>query len=107
MTEPSGRPKARAGGPRRRQRRPAADDARYRHALEVFQQFIRECQACQAEVPQDWQYCAHCGERLATSCPRCKNPLPPSGGRFCPHCGLEIPQESPAERQSPAQERAP
>jgi predicted amidophosphoribosyltransferase len=91
MTEPS-----RRAGTRRPRRRTATDDAaRYRHALEVFQRFVRECQACQAEVPQDWQYCAHCGQRLATSCPSCGNPLPPSGGRFCPHCGLEIPQEMP------------
>jgi predicted amidophosphoribosyltransferase len=99
MTEPSrraeARPDRRPPG-RRPRRRPAAhDEARYQHALKVFQQFVRECQACQAEVPQDWQYCAHCGQRLATSCPRCGNPLPPSGGRFCPHCGLEIPQETP------------
>jgi len=91
MTEPSSR--ARASRPRRR--RTADAETRYRRALEVFQQFVRECQACQTDVPQDWQYCAHCGERLATSCPRCGNPLPPSGGRFCPHCGLEIPQETP------------
>lgn len=95
MTEPPRRAGTRPGG-RRPRRRPAADEAaRYRHALKVFQQFVRECQACQAEVPQDWQYCAHCGQRLATGCPRCGNPLPPSGGRFCPHCGLEIPQEMP------------
>jgi predicted amidophosphoribosyltransferase len=88
-------PPRRARTQRARRRRAAGDEARYQHALEVFQQFVRECQACQAEVPQDWQYCAHCGHRLATSCPRCGNPLPPSGGRFCPHCGLEIPQETP------------
>jgi len=91
MTEPS----RRAGSRPPRRRRTAGDEAAYRHALEVFQQFVRECQACQAEVPQDWQYCAHCGQRLSTSCPRCGNPLPPSGGRFCPHCGLEIPEEKP------------
>ena len=91
MTEPSSR--ARAHRPRRRV---AADqESRYRHALDVFRQFVQECKACQTEVPQDWQYCAHCGHRLATSCPRCGNPLPPSGGRFCPHCGLEVPQEAP------------
>lgn len=99
MTEPSRRARARPDGqpPGRRPRRgrSADSEARYRHALEVFRQFVRECQACQTDVPQDWQYCAHCGERLATRCPSCGNPLPPSGGRFCPHCGLEIPQEIP------------
>ena len=99
MTEPSSRarprPDGRPPGRRPRRRRPADNAARYRHALEVFRQFVRECQACQTDVPQDWQYCAHCGQRLSTSCPGCGNPLPPSGGRFCPHCGLEIPQEMP------------
>ena len=97
MTEPSGRARARPDGRppgrRPRKRRTTDDEARYRHALEVFRQFVRECDACQTDVPQDWQFCAHCGQRLSTSCPRCGNPLPPSGGRFCPHCGLEIPQE--------------
>ena len=97
MTEPSKRTRARPNGrpPGRRPRRRSTtgDEARYRHALEVFRQFVRECDACQTDVPQDWQFCAHCGQRLSTSCPRCGNPLPPSGGRFCPHCGLEIPQE--------------
>lgn len=89
MTEQSSRAR-----PRRPRRRGAANnEVRYRHALEVFRQFVRECTACQTDVPQDWQYCAHCGQRLATSCPGCGNPLPPSGGRFCPHCGLEMPQE--------------
>ncbi len=59
--------------------------------LEAFREFVRECAACQAEVPQTWQYCAHCGLRLATQCPSCGNPLPPKGARFCPHCGLQIP----------------
>ena len=99
MTEPSSRagarPEGRPPGRRPRRRRSADDEARYRHALEVFRQFVRECQACQTDVPQDWQYCAHCGQRLSTSCPRCGNPLPPSGGRFCPHCGLEVPQGTP------------
>ncbi len=59
--------------------------------LEAFRQFSRQCAACQTEVPQTWQYCAHCGLRLATQCPSCGNPLPPKGARFCPHCGLEMP----------------
>ena len=62
--------------------------------LEAFREFVRECAACQAEVPQTWQYCAHCGLRLATQCPSCGNPLPPKGARFCPHCGLQIPAAS-------------
>jgi predicted amidophosphoribosyltransferase len=51
-----------------------------------------ECVACREEVEANWQFCAHCGVRLATKCPGCGNPLPPAGARACPHCGLEIPQ---------------
>ncbi|MEZ4862448.1 MAG: zinc ribbon domain-containing protein [Caldilineaceae bacterium] len=60
-------------------------------------QLILECQACQEEVEPNWQFCAHCGTRLATSCPGCGNPLPPVGARACLHCGLEIPQIKPSE----------
>ena len=67
------------------------DVERLLRQLEAFRLFIRQCGACQAEVPQTWQYCAHCGLRLATQCPGCGNPLPPKGARFCPHCGLAIP----------------
>lgn len=52
-----------------------------------------ECQTCQSENPQHWQYCAECGTRLATACPGCGCPLPPVGARYCPHCGMEIAKE--------------
>jgi rRNA maturation endonuclease Nob1 len=55
-------------------------------------QLVLECQTCQEEVEPNWQFCAHCGVRLATRCPGCGNPLPPVGARACPSCGLEIPQ---------------
>jgi predicted amidophosphoribosyltransferase len=51
-----------------------------------------ECEGCQAENPQHWQYCSECGTRLATACPGCGAPLPPLGARYCPHCGMELPK---------------
>jgi hypothetical protein len=51
-----------------------------------------ECDICREEVEPHWQFCAHCGVRLATKCPGCGQPLPPAGATACPHCGLEIPQ---------------
>lgn len=62
--------------------------------LENFHQFMHECMDCQKETEPHWQFCAHCGSRLATKCPGCGTPLPPAGSRSCPHCGLVIPQES-------------
>jgi hypothetical protein len=59
---------------------------------EAFHHFMRECMTCQQEVEPHWQLCAHCGTRLATSCPGCGNPLPPAGAQLCPSCGLAIPQ---------------
>jgi len=54
-----------------------------------------ECQSCQSENPQHWQYCSECGTRLATACPGCGCPLPPVGARYCPHCGMELPEAEP------------
>ncbi len=59
-----------------------------------FQEFMDECSACQEEVDPHWQYCAHCGTRLATECPGCGAPLPPAGAHSCLNCGLEIPKVS-------------
>ena len=59
-----------------------------------YQEFVRECHACQQEIEPDWQACAHCGERLATQCPGCGNPLPPAGAQLCPSCGLAIPPQT-------------
>ncbi len=58
----------------------------------AFHQLMAECNECQVEIEPHWQFCAHCGTRLATSCPGCGNPLPPAGATACPHCGLAIPQ---------------
>ena len=79
---------------RRRTRKEASEEeweGRLRRAVESLHEFFRECQACQAEVPEHWQYCSHCGSRLGTQCPGCGAPLPPVGARFCPNCGVEIP----------------
>lgn len=54
--------------------------------------FLHECSACQEEVEPSWQFCAHCGTRLAVTCPGCGAPLPPAGAHSCPACGLEIPK---------------
>ncbi len=54
--------------------------------------FLHECTACQQEIETNWQFCAHCGSRLATTCPRCGTALPPAGAHACPACGLEIPK---------------
>jgi predicted amidophosphoribosyltransferase len=58
---------------------------------EEFHRFIQECRACQRELEPHWQFCAHCGVRLATHCPGCGNPLPPAGAYACPACGLALP----------------
>ena len=50
---------------------------------------------CRREIEAHWQFCAHCGTRLATHCPGCGNPLPPPGAHACPRCGLALPQVSP------------
>jgi hypothetical protein len=58
---------------------------------EELQQLIQECRDCRREIEAHWQFCAHCGVRLATHCPGCGNPLPPAGAYACPACGLELP----------------
>jgi len=58
----------------------------------AFLQLMEECSECQQELDPHWQFCAHCGTRLATRCPGCGNPLPPAGALTCFHCGLKIPQ---------------
>ncbi len=89
MAELSERPPRRR---RRRVRRGEPNDE-LKRSLEVFHRFIVECQACQTEASPHWQYCAECGSRLATQCPGCGSPLPPLGARYCPHCGIKIPEE--------------
>ena len=61
--------------------------------LEAWHELLRECRECRQDVDLHWQFCAHCGTRLATQCPGCGNPLPPAGALSCPSCGLAIPQE--------------
>jgi hypothetical protein len=63
--------------------------------LEAFHRFMAECKDCQKEIEPHWQFCAHCGTRLATQCPGCGTPLPPAGAHACPRCGLAIPQVGP------------
>ncbi len=64
-------------------------------SMKAYQRFKLECQACQSEAEPHWQFCAHCGARLATRCPTCGTPLPPSGAKTCPHCGIDIPEVTP------------
>lgn len=68
-------------------------ERRLRQWHEERRQFVRECTDCQTTCPVDWQFCAHCGARLAVTCPSCGEPLPPVGARFCAHCGVEIPSD--------------
>lgn len=62
------------------------------HQLETFHQLETECLECRQDIEPHWQFCAHCGVRLETSCPGCGTPLPPAGASSCPHCGLAIPR---------------
>jgi hypothetical protein len=81
------------GRPRRRRRRERGPtEKELLRRLELVERFVVECQECQAENPQHWQYCSECGARLATGCPGCGCPLPPVGARYCPHCGMKLPE---------------
>jgi predicted amidophosphoribosyltransferase len=62
---------------------------------EEFHQFMHECLDCRREIDAHWQFCTHCGIRLATHCPGCGNPLPPLGAHACPRCGLAFPPVQP------------
>ncbi len=55
--------------------------------------FVQECRTCQSEAAPHWQFCANCGTRLSTACPGCGSALPPLGARYCPHCGLDLPED--------------
>lgn len=68
------------------------EDTRPLQQLEAFHRLLEECKDCQKEIEPHWQFCAHCGTRLATQCPGCGTPLPPAGAHACPQCGLAIPQ---------------
>ena len=77
---------------REKPRRPWPSESELLRLRKLIETFTKRCQRCQLTMPMDWQYCAQCGLRLATQCPGCSKPLPPTGGLFCPYCGLEIPQ---------------
>jgi predicted amidophosphoribosyltransferase len=78
---------------------PQSEESREESALlklqEEFHHFIHECLDCRREIESHWQFCAHCGTRLATHCPGCGNPLPPPGAHACPRCGVALPQDQP------------
>jgi hypothetical protein len=81
------------------QPQPSSEESREEAALlklqEEFRHFVhecRECRECRSELEAYWQFCAHCGIRLATHCPGCGNPLPPPGAHACPRCSLVLPQ---------------
>ncbi len=61
--------------------------------LERINLFVQECRSCQAEAAPHWQFCSNCGSRLSTACPGCGSALPPLGARYCPHCGLDLPED--------------
>src|SRR6266851_6524637 len=82
------------------QQRQQSEQSRVESSLlklqEEFHQLLQECLDCRRELEPHWHFCAHCGARLATHCPGCGNPLPPSGAHACPRCGLALPQISTA-----------
>jgi double zinc ribbon protein len=65
-----------------------AEESRQERASVAFRVLGSECSACREVVQSDWQFCAHCEARLATSCPACGVALPPAGANHCGHCGL-------------------
>jgi predicted amidophosphoribosyltransferase len=73
-------------------REQSQDEATYLKLRKELHQLIQECDDCRREIEPHWQFCAHCGTRLATHCPGCGNPLPPAGAQACPRCGLALPQ---------------
>ena len=81
------------------QHQPESEESRGESALlklqEEFHHFIHECLDCRREIASHWQFCAHCGTRLATHCPGCGNPLPPPGAHACPRCGVALPPVQP------------
>ncbi len=76
----------------RQQPAPSEMEASLLKRHEELRQLIQECRDCHREIEAHWQFCAHCGVRLATQCPGYGNPLPPAGAYSCPSCGLVLPQ---------------
>lgn len=64
----------------------------------------RSCAECGREVPDDMDFCPHCGCRTTVSvndtgmpemaCPSCGMPFRP-GDRFCGRCGTSLPSITP------------
>src|SRR4030042_1229965 len=56
-----------------------------------------KCPQCQAELPDDAQFCNKCGGKLELICPTCRTANPPDSS-FCLKCGHDLskPTESPA-----------
>lgn len=46
------------------------------------------CSKCKGEVPDDMQYCPHCGTKIV-KCPNCGQIIYPTS-QFCPHCGMNL-----------------
>jgi hypothetical protein len=64
------------------QQQPQSEERRGESTLlklhEEFHQFMQECRDCRREIEGHWQFCAHCGIRLATHCPGCATRCPRS-----------------------------
>jgi ribosomal protein L40E len=56
------------------------------------------CPQCQAELPDDAQFCNKCGGKLELNCPSCGMSNPPESN-FCLKCGHNL--TSPAKAVSP------
>lgn len=68
------------------------DPKHLQEIVESYRALRTECAACRLALKPDWQFCAHCGVRLATECPNCGVPLPPPGATHCGACGIELPR---------------
>ncbi len=63
-------------------------------AHRVFTNWCKNVKHAKRKIETNWQFCAHCGVRLASECPGCGKPLPPAGAPSCLNCGLAIPTVS-------------
>ncbi|HYM14492.1 MAG TPA: zinc ribbon domain-containing protein [Dehalococcoidia bacterium] len=70
------------------------DPQRLEEIVLSYRTLAGECGSCRAAFQPDWQFCAHCGVRLATACPACGVPLPPLGATHCGACGIELPHRA-------------
>src|SRR5438093_2435957 len=60
-----------------------------------------QCRDCGHQNPDDANFCANCGSRLASevACPNCGRENP-ADMRFCPGCGAHLAGEAPAQGSS-------